>query len=170
MKPYNRISLSYLIIGVVWIVATDSLVATLATDSATHTFLQTAKGWVFVLLSTLLIHQLTRRAFQKTLRNEQEKRAIFRKTMEGSHHILLNYLNQMQLVTLEARRCPDFDPEILELAQEISDEAVRELRKLEELKVDEPEDIESFIYRKSKKSGRAAGPAGRTDPTPPPAP
>ena len=152
MKAYQRISLYYLILGIVWISASDHVVVAIAPDPQLLVVLQTIKGWAFVLLSSLLIYSLTKRAFHKAAQLETEKREIFKKTIEGVDHILLNYLNQMQLVTIEARNSDDFDPEVLELAEQISDEAVVELRNLESLNFKVSDDIESFIYRKLRET------------------
>ena len=54
-----KITVLYLLFGVTWIGTTDTLVATLFQSPDTITTLQTVKGWVFVLLSGLLIYGLT---------------------------------------------------------------------------------------------------------------
>lgn len=155
MKPYHKISLIYLVVGVVWIIATDRLAGAFATDVEGYVAIQTAKGWLFVVVSSLLVYCLSKRLCAQIAKAEKEKRAVFKTTLEGSHHILLNYLNQMQLVTLEATRCPGYDPEILELAQRVSRETAQELRDLENAPFSGPEDIESFIYRGLRETRQA---------------
>jgi hypothetical protein len=105
MKSYLRVTFTYMVFGVLWILASDRLVELVAGDLQDLAYFQTLKGITFVLLSALLICILTRRALPKLKEQQEEKDAVFRKTVEGSHHILLNYLNNMQLVTMEAAFC-----------------------------------------------------------------
>jgi hypothetical protein len=60
MSAPARISLIYLIFGLGWIVATDSLVLSLGVSPELVARAQTIKGWVFVLLTTGLVYLLTR--------------------------------------------------------------------------------------------------------------
>lgn len=152
MKPYLCVTLGYLVFGVVWILASDRLVELAAGDLQDLSYFQTVKGIVFVCLSALLICCLTRRALKNQLAQQKEKEAVFRKTIEGSHHILYNYLNQMQVVTLEAEACQDFDPNTLKMAREISAKAEAELERLTAIETVTPEHIDSIIYRDIQKS------------------
>ena len=153
MKPYLRVTLVYAVFGVLWIFLSDRLVGMLADNLDGFTFLQTMKGWLFVVLSSLLIFFITKRAFHEQLRTEREKMAVFNKTVEGSCHILLNYLNQMQLVTQEAERVAGFDGGVLKLATEASDEATAELMKLRDIPTITAEHIESVVYEKTRGPG-----------------
>jgi PAS domain S-box-containing protein len=54
--PARWITTVYVVIGVLWIMFSDTLVAWLASDAATLTRMQTYKGWVFVLGSGTLIY------------------------------------------------------------------------------------------------------------------
>ncbi|MDF3059459.1 MAG: hypothetical protein K0R17_3674 [Rariglobus sp.] len=151
MKPYLRVTLAYAAFGVVWIFCSDRVVGLLAHNLEGMTFLQTMKGWLFVALSSLLVLTITRKAFKAHQRTEREKLAVFHKTVEGSYHILLNYLNQMQLVTMEAEQCAGFDQKILKLANAASDEATAELMKLRDIQTVTAEHIDSVIYEKLRK-------------------
>lgn len=151
MKPYLRVTLAYAVFGILWILLSDHLVGLLAIDREEMLYMQRLKGWVFVALSALLILTIGRRAFEKHQRTHEEKQAVFNKTVEGSYHILLNYLNQMQLVTLEAEQCPTFDREVLKLAHTISDEATAELNKLRDIKNITTEQIDAVVYEKLRK-------------------
>lgn len=148
MKPYLRVTLIYAVFGVLWIFFSDQLVHILADTVAGLTHLQTVKGWVFIGLSSLLVFTITRQACLAQARTDAEKLAVFNKTVEGSYHILLNYLNQMQLVTMEAERCGGFDREVLKLGQSASDEATAELGKLGEIRTITAEKIDAVIYEK----------------------
>lgn len=52
-------ALVYFLVGVSWIIVSDFLVLGLVTDSQAITYIQTAKGWVFVAGSTIIIYWLT---------------------------------------------------------------------------------------------------------------
>lgn len=147
MKPYWKLSIWYLVTGVLWILFSDAVVRGISEDLAELTWLQTAKGWFFVFASTVLIGTLSRRAYLAKEADERAKKAVFQATVDGACHILLNYLNQMQLVTLEAETCAQFDRGLLRVAREVSDTASEELKKLQQLEFATPEDIERFIYR-----------------------
>ena len=146
LKPYWRVTLWYLAFGVAWIFFTDCLVGSVARDVRALTGYQTLKGWFFVGLSGLLIFQITRAAFRRHEAHEREKMRVYRKTVEGAHHILLNYLNQMQLVTMEAEKCAGFDPATLELAAEVSEEAAAALRRLGEAEILTSEHLDAILY------------------------
>jgi hypothetical protein len=148
MKSHHKVPLLYGLFGVVWILTSDHLVRAFTEDPAFLTRLQTFKGWFFVIVSTFLIYSLMKAAFHKEERVAEEKRALFDKTLEGSCHILLNYLNQMQLVTLEAETCRDFDKDLLKIANKVSHEAADELRTLQRLDIHTPGAIEALVYRK----------------------
>jgi|UniRef100_UPI00404ABA03 hypothetical protein len=152
MKPYLRVSLGYLVFGVVWILVSDQLANWLAGSLTDLSYFQTVKGLIYVGLSALLIAYLTRQAFQKERRQLAEKEAVFRKTIEGSHHILHNYLNQMQLVTLEAEGCVAFDRKTLNMARDVTARAEAELNRLTAIDNVTPEHIDSIIYRDLRKS------------------
>lgn len=148
MKPYLRVTLAYAAFGIAWIVFSDRLVEQIAVSKEQAARVQTYKGALFVTLSSLLILWIARRAFEEQRRVEQEKLAVFNKTVEGSYHILLNYLNQMQLVTMEAEQCAGFDIKVLEAARTASDEATTELMKLREVQTVTAADIDAVIYHK----------------------
>lgn len=157
MKPYFRVALTYAVFGILWIFCSDQLVEMFAHSRASLTFLQTFKGWLFVVLSALLILTITRRAFEEHMRREREKIAVFNKTVEGAYHILLNYLNQMQLVTIEAEQCAGFDQSVLKLANAASAEATAELMKLRDIQTITAEHIDLVIYEKLRKQAAGDG-------------
>ena len=55
-----RITATYAVFGVLWILITDQLVFTFVDDPVRATQMQTAKGWVFVTLSAAVIYGLIR--------------------------------------------------------------------------------------------------------------
>jgi DNA-directed RNA polymerase subunit F len=146
MKPYVRVALWYFVFGTLWILFSDAAAAALTQSTRTLSLFQTVKGWLFVIISAGFVYQLTKRAFEDHQRQEAEKLALYRSTVGGAHHILLNYLNQMQLVTLEAERSLDFDKSIVKLSSNLSQEAAGELAKLESIEVISAAQINSVIY------------------------
>lgn len=152
MKPYLRVTLAYALFGALWIFCSDRLVEALAGDLAGLAYFQTMKGWLFVALSSLLVLTITKRACEDHLRVEAEKLAVFRKTVEGSYHILLNYLNQMQLVTMEADRCPTFDAKVRAQAESATAEATAELMKLRDIQTITAEHIDAVVYEKLRRA------------------
>lgn len=146
-KPYRKITLAYLFFGIFWILLTDQLAFLFAQSNESIAMIQTVKGWVFVFLSGWLIHYLSRKAFIEQKMVAAEKLLAHRSTISGVQHIFLNYLNQMQLITLEAEKCDDFDPELVQLSQSLSKKASEELNKLEKIEKASPELIDSVVYR-----------------------
>jgi hypothetical protein len=147
MKPYWKITLAYLAFGIIWIVASDAIAKTVATSISRLSLDQTVKGVAYIIMSGLFIFFLMRRTFRNQVAEEEERVAVFHKTVEGAHHILLNYLNQMQLVTLEAEKCASFDKDILELAKELSAHAANELKALHTIETVTASKVESAVYR-----------------------
>lgn len=116
MKPYLRVTLGYALFGVTWILVSDQVVAAVGRDSHSLSHFQTMKGALYVLASAALVYGLSRKAFEQQAAAQREREQFFHKTIEGSHHILMNYLNSMQLLTLEAENCPAMDPATLKTA------------------------------------------------------
>lgn len=127
VKPYWKVALSYFGFGMLWIAITDAVVAYSVDEPAQILILQTFKGWIYVIISSVMVYFLTRIFYDRAQEAERKRAAVFEKTMRATHHIFLNYLNQMQLVVEEARDCEGFDRKTLELAEEISSEASRDL-------------------------------------------
>jgi len=61
---------------------------------------------------------------------EKEKNDIYFAMLHSSSHILNNFLNQMQLMKIEADRCQDFDRDVLDAYDSIVDEASELIRNL----------------------------------------
>jgi hypothetical protein len=157
MRPYLRVALVYAVFGVLWVFFSDQLAGILADNASGMTQLQTMKGWVFVALSSVLVLTITRQAYKDQERIEREKLAIFKKTIEGSYHILLNYLNQMQVVTMEAEQCGSFDREVLRQAHAATKEAEAALKKLAEVQTITAEHIDAVIYASIRSARRNKG-------------
>lgn len=141
MKNHYRITLAYLLFGVLWIFFSDRLLHVMTSDPELLHTIQTLKGWFYVLISGALIFLLTKRGFLLEAQREREKRESIDSTVRGAHHILGNYLNQMNIVTLEAEECDEFDQELVVLAKDISEKAGLELKKLGEIESNAAEKV-----------------------------
>lgn len=64
---------------------------------------------------------------RKALQIELEKIKIYKAMLASTHHILNNFLNQMQLFKMTAESTPDFDPEVLSLYDHIIKEATTQI-------------------------------------------
>ena len=145
MRPYLATTLAYLLFSVLWILLSDHAVAVLVSDPAEMLRVQSAKGIVFVLLSAGLIFHVSRRLHDRELEREAEKARLYRDTMGAVHHIVRNYLNQMQLVTLHAEETPDFDAETLALAHRATQRTEDELAGLSSIDDLSPDELRRFV-------------------------
>lgn len=76
----NKIALIYLVVGGGWILFSDRILSWFVTGAATLTTLQTVKGWLFIVVTDLLLYVLLLRNLSKieheiVLRGESENRA-----------------------------------------------------------------------------------------------
>jgi two-component system cell cycle sensor histidine kinase/response regulator CckA len=69
-----RITLIYLLIGGLWIIFSDRLVAAIVTDPVVLTQLQTYKGWFFITATGFLLYLLIRRSLAALAYSEAELR------------------------------------------------------------------------------------------------
>lgn len=78
-----EIALSYLFLGVLWIVLSDRLVASLADNAVVLSRVQTYKGWAFVLATSVLLYLLIRSAVRarRRLRRRSEETDRFLNTL-----------------------------------------------------------------------------------------
>lgn len=101
-----KITGSYLIFGVVWILVSDRLVVSLVETREMITQLQTIKGWVFVGLSGFLIFGLTRlrheqvRTSQTQLQNATQQlqvlHRVFRHNIRNDLNVIRGYIELVQ--------------------------------------------------------------------------
>lgn len=145
MRLEYHIAAAYLLFGICWILFSDLLLAAIADEPGHIVVGQIIKGCFFVATSAVVIFLIARRAAKKLREKEEARERELKALLSEVHHIVLNYLNQMQLVTLEAETCKNFNPETLRLAKEISKETAEELKKLgaEVLSQKAPEDTEA---------------------------
>jgi hypothetical protein len=67
---------------------------------------------------------------QKSQEVEYEKIKIYKAMLLSTHHILNNFLNQVQLFKMTAERTPGFDPEVLSLYNTVIENASTQIEAL----------------------------------------
>lgn len=67
---------------------------------------------------------------RKKAQLELEKVKVYKAMLTSTHHILNNFLNQMQLFRLTAESTPDFDPEVIQFYDQILADTVQQIEAL----------------------------------------
>lgn len=67
---------------------------------------------------------------ERARRVEAEKSKIYQAMLFSTHHILYNFLNQVQLVKLTAESTTEFDPKVLELYDRTIEDAKSQIKAL----------------------------------------
>lgn len=78
-----RVMIVYAIVGGLWVLFSDRALALLVPDHAERDQLQTIKGWVFVLATSLLVYDLVRRGQRRLVTFGAEIRAAVESMMDG---------------------------------------------------------------------------------------
>ncbi len=86
---------------------------------------------IFVCTIFALIDQFRRSKKQKV---EVEKIKVYEAMLFSTHHILNNFLNQMQLFKMKAETSPDFDQKMLDLYDHVIGDAQLQIEKLSDVK------------------------------------
>jgi PAS domain S-box-containing protein len=82
-----KIAMIYLLVGGLWILFSDQLLTALINDLTLLTRLQTLKGWLFILISGLVLYVLIRRNFATLKHSEmalRESEGKFRALLESA--------------------------------------------------------------------------------------
>lgn len=145
MKPYVTTTLTYLVFSILWIVLSDRTVAALVDDPARLSQIQSVKGIAFVVLSSLLIFNVSRELHRREAEREDEKNRLYRETMGAVQHVVRNFLNQMQVVTLEAEETDGFDRDTLDLAQRTTRDTEDKLQELSAIQDLSTESLQRFV-------------------------
>ncbi|MBL8533777.1 MAG: PAS domain S-box protein [Betaproteobacteria bacterium] len=74
----RRIAAIYAVVAATWIFASDWVVERLVTDPHAHIVLQTLKGWLFVLVTTVMLAVLVRNMARRIAAMQEEQRILFR--------------------------------------------------------------------------------------------
>lgn len=80
-----------------------------------------------------------------------EKYKIYKAMISSTHHIMNNFLNQIQLIKITAEEMPDFDSEILEIYEKTLNEATRQIRALSSIKNIDEDTIKDSVSPKRNK-------------------
>ena len=100
---------------------------------------------IFILFAFLNLYKR-----QKDYKIEQEKLVIYKAMLSSSHHILNNFLNQMQIFKITAEDTPDFDQDILKLYNQIIKNTSEQIDRLSNITTIDEESIFSSVAPKSK--------------------
>jgi PAS domain S-box-containing protein len=109
----------YFLLGVLWILASDRLLASLVQDQRLLTTLQTVKGWAFVVLSALVMYSLVRREIGHLKKAEGRFRSLVEHALAG-----VCVIQNERLVYVNSRLAQIFGASVTELL------AVRDFRRL----------------------------------------
>lgn len=146
LEPHTKITLYYVLFGAAWIFGSDTALAALVRQPAFLSFLQTIKGWIFILVTAVFLYVMILRSGAALREREQEKKRIYDATLSAMHHILNNFLNQMMLFRVEAEKTPDFDPEILGYYDEVIGDAQNRIARLESVAEVTAEAIRGAVF------------------------
>jgi signal transduction histidine kinase len=79
----TRIVLVYAVVGALWIAFSDTVLGILVPDPSLRDHLQTVKGWVYVLATSILLYLLIRRGQRKLVTFGNEIRAAVESMVDG---------------------------------------------------------------------------------------
>ena len=124
-----KITAIYAVIGGLWILFSDQLLAALVSDPATFTRLGTLKGWFYVIVTAGLLYVLIRRADEAQRASEQQHRQMLEQRVEARTRELSTLLQVAQNVasTLELEPLLGLILEQLKLVVDYSGAAILEL-------------------------------------------
>ncbi|MGA9348659.1 MAG: GAF domain-containing sensor histidine kinase [Anaerolineae bacterium] len=119
----------YAIIGGLWILFSDQLLAALVSDPVTFTRLGMLKGWLYVFVTAGLLYVLIRRAEEAQRASEQQHRQMLEQRVEARTRELSTLLEVSQNVasTLDLGRLLELILEQLKLVVDYSGATVLEL-------------------------------------------
>lgn len=79
----SKVVAIYLLLSGVWIICSDHILQHLAPDATVLSHMQTAKGWLFILTTSLLLHVLIRRHFGEMDASRRALQQSYEGTLEG---------------------------------------------------------------------------------------
>jgi len=88
MRPQYKIVLVYVLVGAGWIFFSDKLVASLFTDPRDLTVVQDIKGWLFILVTAILLFFLVKRALENAAHQQQKLIDSYDQTIRGWVQVL----------------------------------------------------------------------------------
>lgn len=129
-SPQVRTTLVYVFFGALWIFLSDKFLNFLIADAETLTHVQTLKGWLYIAVTATLLFLLMKKDYNQLLQKDIEKKKLFYATVQATEHILNNFLNNMMLFQLEAKKSNNFRKEILDLYDRVIDETKSQVKNL----------------------------------------
>ena len=102
---------------------------------------------IFIVFVFAFMDQIRRRKLQEM---EYERVKIYKAMLSSTHHILNNFLNQMQLFKLTAEGTPGFDSEILSLYDGVIKDASTQIDALGSITNIDEASIQKSVAPKSK--------------------
>jgi hypothetical protein len=147
MKPYNRITLIYLLFGAFWIFVSDRILELFTESAYQLTVLQTYKGWVFILITSAILYMLIRRSYLELEERNKEKREVFNTTVRAMHHILNNFLHKMTYFKDITKEDAAVREEALKHYDQVIKETSAQIIKLGEITRITPVEIENAVYK-----------------------
>jgi len=100
-----RISLAYGVLGGLWIILSDRLLAAIVHDVNTLTILQTYKGWFFVALSTLFVFSIARH-YMKDFAHTADALAESRHALSETQRAMLTLLGNLPGMAYRCKNDP----------------------------------------------------------------
>ena len=88
MRPQYKIVMVYVLVGAAWIFFSDKVVAQLFTDPRDLTMMQDIKGWLFILVTAILLFILVKRALEDAARDQQNLIHSYDQTIRGWVQVL----------------------------------------------------------------------------------
>jgi hypothetical protein len=152
LKPYVKIALIYFVLGAAWIFFSDRFFSSIATPKFYIDYIQTYKGWFFILTTAVLLFLMTKRMYYNLEQREEEKRKVFYTTMRGVHHILNNFLQKLMYFRLDK-----IENDLLSEEEEIQyNEVIRvtkeQIKRLGDISEVNTSEIEKTVYPENHES------------------
>lgn len=91
--PSNKITLIYVICGIIWIISSHYLITTVGMDESLIQIFELVKGLAYVVLTAVLLNSLIQSHFKKLIQSQQELQVVNRT------HSMLNASYRMMLET-----------------------------------------------------------------------
>ena len=146
LSPPLKTTLVYTLFGLLWIFFSDRVLAWLVADPQTMTRLQTGKGFVYVAVTALLLYTLMRRDYARLIAEQEKKRRLYGATMRAVQHILHNFLQNMSFFRHLADDTHGFQPEVIDLYDQVIVTTRDEIAKLSAIEEPSEEAILRTVY------------------------
>lgn len=137
------ITLTYLVIGCLWIAFSDRLARTLFPDPATYHLVQTIKGWVYVVLTAASLHRLICIQVDR-ITYVLEQRDVFAAMASHELRTPLTALSlQLDLIRRDLRALGDTQPGLAKRILKYADAGERQVARIKRL-IDDLLDVHSI--------------------------